>query len=190
MALTAVQICNLALAHIGITQAIADLDEASNEAQTCKLLFEPCRDDLLGGHEWPFMNRTADLGLVATDPTTAWAYSYRLPADCFVARSIGDAVPFTITSDSAGMLLYCSINPATLTYSAQVTDPALLPHDVAMALSWRMAMDLAPALSRTEGAADRAERGYLKALNNALSNRLNEAEYPAPDDAETITGRA
>jgi hypothetical protein len=189
MPLSAVQISNLALARIGILQGIDDLDEASDEARACSLAFEACRDEVLSVHEWPFSTRTAVLGLVATDPTDSWSYAYRLPSDYLTAKSIGKDVPFTIASDSGGGLLYCNSNPATLEYFVRIDDPALLPIDVAMLLVARLAVEIAPALSRTDAVVARAQQRYKTALDEAVSNRMAEPGNDDPRDAEAISGR-
>lgn len=189
MALSSVQISNLALARIGILQGIDDLEEASDEARACNLHFDACRDDLLAAHDWPFARRTAGLGLVSDDPEDGWAYSYRLPSDCLVARTIGDGYAFKITSDASGGLLYANTNPATLIYTARVEDVALLPHDVGMLLASRLAMDVAPALSRSDSVTDRAAQRFRTDLAAATTTRQNEPEQDEHREAEAISGR-
>lgn len=189
MALSAVQISNLALGRIGILQGIDDLDEASDEARACSLYFDACRDDLLGAHEWPFASRTATLGKTADAPESGWAYAYRLPSDCLVARSIGEREAFKITGDASGGLLYANVNPAVLVYTARIEDVALLPHDVAMLLVSRLAVELAPALSRADAITARAAQRYRDALAEATATRQNEPEAGPPREAEAITER-
>lgn len=190
MPLSDVQICNLALARIGILQAIDDLDEASNEARACSLVFDACLDDLLTAHDWPFLsNRTAALGLVEEEPDDTWAYSYRLPSDCLVAGSLGEGIAFQLSSDEVGGLILANLNPATLTYRARLDDVAQLPHDVAMALVGRVAVEIGPALSRSDTVVERARVTYEKALAQAIANRQNEPEAGETRDAEAIADR-
>lgn len=189
MALSAVQISNLALGRIGILQGIDDLEEASDEARACSLYFAACRDDLLGAYDWPFASRTSTLGKTADNPESGWAYAYRLPSDCLVARSIGEREAFKITSDASGGLLYANTNPAVLVYTARIEDVALLPHDVAMLLAARLAVDIAPALSRSDSITERAAQRYRTALAEATGTRRNEPEAAAPREAEAIAER-
>lgn len=189
MALSSVQISNLALARIGIMQGIDDLDEASDEARACNLHFEACRDDLLCALDAPFARRTAGLGLVANDPEGGWAYSYRLPSDCLVARTIGHKVAFKITGDASGGLLYANTNPATLIYTARIADVALLPHDVALLLASRLAVDIAPALARTDAVVARAKQRYDSDMVAATTTRQNEPEQNTPPEAEAVAER-
>lgn len=189
MALSSVQISNLALARIGILQGIDDLAENSDEARACNLHFDACRDDLLCSLDPPFARRTAGLGLVANDPENGWAYSYRLPSDCLVARTIGDDYAFKITSDASGGLLYANTNPATLIYTARIEDVALLPHDVAMLLVGRLAKDIAPALARTDSVVNRADGRFRSDMADVTTTRQNEPQQDAHREAEAISGR-
>lgn len=189
MTLSIVQICNLALARIGVTDGIAALSDNTAEARACSLIYEPCRDDLIGSYDWPFARRSAALGLVAEDPAEGWAYSFRVPSDCLVARKIDQDAPYAIAGDGSGRLLYANLTEATLAYTARIDDVGLLPHQVAMALAWRMAVELAPALAKTESAADRAQVNYQRALATALHTCLNEPRQSAAADAEAVAAR-
>ena len=129
------------------------------------------------------------MALVATHVSDDWAYSYRLPSDYLLAGDLGDGIPFQISSDDSGALLLCNINPATLTYRARITDVALLPHDVAMALAGRLSVEIAQALSRTDAVVERATRRYERDLALAIANRLNEPAADCPRAAEAIRAR-
>ena len=60
-AVSAVQICNMALAHCGVTILIADLAEASQQGELCNLFYEPTRDKVLQAIPWPFARKYARL---------------------------------------------------------------------------------------------------------------------------------
>ena len=123
-----VLICNMALSRIGVLTLIEDINEASAEAQACKIFFNPSRDFVLGSANWPFLTRYAGLGLVATDPNDDWKASYRLPSDCIYAmrlvlapgRIYTPAPPFAISGDAQGNLLLCDLTEANLEYIAKV----------------------------------------------------------------------
>jgi hypothetical protein len=219
MALSVAQICNIALSRIGVTLTITDIDEQSAEASACKTLFDPLRDALLAAFPWPFNSRRFTLNLIEADPTEEWAYSYRLPADFLAVRRIensyqiqgsdqvvsccdecgnwikrnGDrmsgTIPYKIVGDASGGILYCDTNPATLEYSAKITDNGLLPSDFGMLLAWNLAAELASALARTDGAADRARAGYMRELAEVKAHFINQASFDRPQDAEAILER-
>lgn len=195
MPLSAVQISNLALARIGILQGIDDLEEASDEARACNLVFDACLDELLTAHDWPFLSsRTAALGLVEEEPDDTWAYSYRLPSDCLTAIALGrdaggSAIPFTLGSDAIGQLVLCNVNPATLTYRARLDDVALLPPDVAIVFAGRLSIEIGPALSRSDSVVERARQRYERELATAIATRQNEPTAAATREAEAISER-
>jgi hypothetical protein len=191
MPLSQVQICNLALSRIGITQAIDSIDEASNEARQCKLLFDPCLEDLISSHDWPFANRIAELGLVEENPTPSWTYSYRLPADYLKVNFIeeDDSEEFQISSDASGGLFYSNLDSVTLNYTASITDIGIIPTDVAWVLAGKLAYELAPALSRSDSVIERAFRWYQDKLREALINRIGEPKLAEMPDAEAISER-
>jgi hypothetical protein len=79
MATSKTEIVNYSLRHLGQGKTIADLDtEFSAEAKACRAFFNEARDMTLSAYHWSFASKYATLGLVAEDPTTEWAYSYRL----------------------------------------------------------------------------------------------------------------
>lgn len=54
MATSEEQICNMALAHVGHTQFIDDLEtEQSTEAEVCNLYYEQARDFVIEAFPWP-----------------------------------------------------------------------------------------------------------------------------------------
>jgi hypothetical protein len=191
MPLSQVQICNLALSRIGITQFIESIDEASPEAKACKMLFDPCLQDLLTSHDWPFADREAELALVAEDPTPEWSFSYRLPADCLKAQRITNAegIDYAIASDASGGLLYCNAEEVTLQYTANIDDIGIIPVDVAWALVGMLSKELANSFGRNDSVIERARQWAQQKLMDAIALRLNEPQREDPPEAEAISER-
>lgn len=77
-----VDICNLALAHLGDNATIASIDppEGSAQAEHCQRFFPIARDTLLEMHSWSFSTRRAYGAEVAND-WPMWQYAYAMPAD-------------------------------------------------------------------------------------------------------------
>ena len=78
---SAVEICNLALSHLG-SSGIDALDERSEAAAACTTFYAICRDMVLRDAPWPFATKMQALALVEEDPNTEWGFSYRYPSDC------------------------------------------------------------------------------------------------------------
>lgn len=104
---TDTDICNRALSAIGTRSTIASMQEKSNEAKQCALLYAPTRNSLMRAAHWDFARYPAYLTLLkampgtpenptagtvnwdpATQPAPPWLYEYAYPADCLLLRFI------------------------------------------------------------------------------------------------------
>ena len=107
MATAEAQICNKALARIGIKNWIDDLTtDQSEEAEACNVFYEDNRDSLLKRFNWPFATRRAVLAQLANESRGGWAYCFALPADCLKARYI--------FPDGLSQVLYTPVQPSQL----------------------------------------------------------------------------
>ena len=70
-----VQICNMALAHCGLTILIADLAETSQQGVLCNLFYEPTRDKVLQAIPWPFARKYARLQEIGHAPATGGCHA-------------------------------------------------------------------------------------------------------------------
>ena len=75
-----VEICNLALGHLGDTATVASLDppEGSAQAEHCARFYPIARDMMLQAHAWNFATRRIQLAQLGEAPY-GWAYSYARP---------------------------------------------------------------------------------------------------------------
>ncbi len=197
MPTSAVAICNLALARIGNGQAISALTESSAAAVQLSAIYETTRDTVLRAFGWRFARRTVALALVANDPSTDWAYSYQLPADCLRAlrlvppggRADCARYPFALYGSDTGMLLMADLTAPVLEYTARVTSESLFTPDFVSAFAWRLAQDAAVALSVNPAMADRAAQAYAVDLSKAQLNAQLERQADPPRESSLITAR-
>ena len=188
-----VLICNMALSRIGVLTLIEDINEASAEAQACKIFFNPSRDFVLGSANWPFLTRYAGLGLVATDPNDDWKASYRLPSDCIYAmrlvlapgRIYTPAPPFAISGDAQGNLLLCDLTEANLEYIASQTNSGRFDDLLASAIAWRLASEISMPLGRSDAYQQRASNEYQRAVREAAASSFAETQRD-PDPASSF----
>jgi hypothetical protein len=77
---TAIEICNIALSHLGDTATVTSIDppEGSAQAEHCARFYPIARDAVLQAHPWSFATRRAALVLTA-NVNDQWAYVYALP---------------------------------------------------------------------------------------------------------------
>ena len=116
-----VSICNLSLAHLGDTAAVASIDppDGSTQAALCAAFYPHARELTLGVFAWGFATTREALTLV-TAPTGAWAYAYAVPNGCITLLAIQD--PLAATDALAGGPLYAT-NPDAMGVSAIVPQP-------------------------------------------------------------------
>ena len=79
---TEVDICNLALAHLGDDATIASLSppEGSAQAEKAARFYPIARNNLLEMHTWNFASKRGNLALT-TNTLDQWDYAYVAPAD-------------------------------------------------------------------------------------------------------------
>jgi hypothetical protein len=89
MAESDVDICNRALASVGVTKLIESLDQSGSvEAEQCSLWYARLRDEMLRDRIWKFATRRAVLAVVAGESRSDWAFVYALPANCLKIRGL------------------------------------------------------------------------------------------------------
>lgn len=89
---TEVQICNLALSHLGDAATVASIapPEGSAQAEHCALFYPIARDALLEMHQWGFCTRRTALAPLTNDANT-WDYCYAAPTDMLNAIAVLDS---------------------------------------------------------------------------------------------------
>jgi len=93
MAVSDVQICNIALSRAACQQFINSLDDPTAEARVCKMVYLFTLERVLQDFPWAFARTYAELQDIGI-PVKPWAYRYRYPGDCLQAHRVipGDGV--------------------------------------------------------------------------------------------------
>lgn len=94
-----VEICNLALAHLGDSATIASINppEGSAQAEHCARWYPIARDSLLEMQEWNFATTRALLAELV-NPFPQWQHAYARPTDCLKVLAV---LPSDARSDLA-----------------------------------------------------------------------------------------
>ena len=79
---TEIDICNLALAHLGDDATIASIDppEGSTQAEQAARFYPIARNTLLESHTWNFASKRSTMPTVI-NTVDQWEYAYVAPAD-------------------------------------------------------------------------------------------------------------
>lgn len=194
-------ICNMALSHLGIGKEIGNVEtDDDEEAAAFNRFYETTRDEMLRDFPWPFAMVTTDLGLVEEDPTTEWAYSYRYPSNSLKLKrifsgirndNIDSRIPYRITRDDGGLLIYTDIEDATMEYIFRETDTGRFPPEFITALSFMMAFKMAPRLTRGDTAklGTRSFEAAMLWINKAKANASGEEVPEKSPESEFIRAR-
>jgi hypothetical protein len=198
-----VDICNLALGHLGDKATVSSIDppEGSAQATHCARFYPIARDVTLESHEWGFATVRANLALLTDTPPPGWLYVYAAPNDC---RNIIDLIdpnapcfnplpesglhwqddvynpePIAYELESRGDgtgLIYTNLAGAQVRYVRSVTDTTRFSAQFIDAVAWLLAAYLAgPVVKGDTGAAMARQMmsGYMSSLAAAKSNDAN-----------------
>jgi hypothetical protein len=197
-----VDICNLALSHLGDDATVASIDppEGSAQAEHCARFYPVARDMLLEMHAWNFATRRATLAML-DDEGIQWTYTYEQPADCLrvlalmhVNASNDLAVPavnhtgraLTIPQDfvceinAVGTkVIYTNQEEAMARFTAFVTDTTRFSPLFVAALSWKLAAMLAgPVIKGDAGRAEakRCEEVFAQWFRQSVTSDANQRQ--------------
>lgn len=159
-----VDICNLALSHLGDSATIASIDppEGSAQAEHCAVFYPLARDTLQELHNWSFITRRASLALLSAESFN-YRFAYAVPNNCIRVLSVLEptscmldpTAAFVIEADENGSrIVLTDVESAVLRYTMQITDPTKFPPLFVDALAWLLASHLAgPVIKGDSGAA-------------------------------------
>jgi hypothetical protein len=198
---TKTSICNLALAHLGQTKYLSNIDtDTSVVADVLREFYDLTLKEVIRDFKWPFCVRRASLALIGADPNAEWGYAYRYPSDCeSVDRVLSGVrndtrqsrISYKIEADDAGKIIYCDQVDAEIEYSVVPDDPEQFPPDFALALSFKLATYVAPAITAGDPfkLGDRAMSFYRYTITNAMANSKREEQVDEDPQSEYVRGR-
>lgn len=197
-----VEICNLALAHLGDDATVASISppEGSAQAEHCARFYPKARDSLLELHDWKFALRRAVLAPLDV-ATWNWSFAYALPNNSLRIVSILpssapasiQSEPFEILSaDNGALMALTHLENATAYYTARVTDPSKFSPLFIDALAWLLASSLAgPAIKGDAGAAMARScyQSFLLVLSQARVSDANQQRLTPTHTPAWLAGR-
>lgn len=213
---TVVQICNLALGRIGVSQYIEDINDQNVNARSCKQFYDLCRQQVLQDFPWNFARGVVALAELADDPPPGWGYVYRYPTDCLQARAISDesgvrsstwntrqflswdqwaaTIPrrqswqvMGDTNQPGARIIITDIPEAFLWYTVDVDQVNQFTPLFASALAWKLAFELCGAIKADARLRDAAAQQYEFEKSKAAANSMNEeTPDPAPDSPSIL----
>lgn len=155
-----IDICNVALGHLGNARRIASIDppDGSAEADYAATFYPIALAEALEMSDWSFARKRQVLGLLATNDSSVWAYAYAKPSDCLVARRIPTGAPGAAEQDTEpfdveGDVIYTNKASAVMVYTRPITDPTKFTPSFITGLGYLVGSYMAgPIIKGAEGA--------------------------------------
>jgi len=198
MAISTVQIANLALSKTGNDSTIESLDENSAEAKQCKLWMDRARIQTLEAFNWDFARIRATLAAHNDDPPDDWGYRYIYPSDCvkalFVQNPLGKnklPVEYIVEQSTDGTKsILTDQASAVLIFTKDETRPSFYPEWFIEMLASVLGAKVAfPLTGKARLAASlRLEAREMAILAPAMV--ANEKQEGPARESEHITGRS
>lgn len=202
MALTDVDLCNVALGYIGHKRPISSFTANTVEAQQCAIYYPHAKGLVSAAHPWDFAERDALLAEHATATDVRWTHVYVAPADMVAPRHIwsgvrrpsrDDAVPFKMadkgTLATPLQVVLTDQDDARLFYTTGSLPIAVYPDAVQDAIAWRLAAFLCGPLAVKPDLALRVGQFARGALAYAAALEMNKGQVDVPPDPESVRVR-
>ncbi len=170
-----VSICNSALVKLG-ADLISSLSDDTKNARLCNARFPHLRNMVLEVHPWAFATKTVELASLASPVTESeYGYAFQKPADCL---KIIRGEDWDESFETVDGYLMGDNDPFILKYIWKNTNAGTYSYAMAECLSWRIAADLAYALTQSKEVAKLMMEGYEMDLKAA---RYHDAHKKTPE---------
>lgn len=198
MAVSEVQIGNMALGNIGVTDTIESFTESSKAARNVNTWYDFSRKFALEQFNWPFARKRVTLSSHADDAPSDWAYRYQYPSDCLAARHIlnpfgttADAIPFMIEMSENGETksILCNQDEACLIYTFDQEAATLFTTSFVLLLAQELAVHLAMPMTAKRSIKQAAASEVRALVRMGMGHSANEQVASAPRDADWIRNR-
>lgn len=192
----------MALAHLGASKPIADLDvDSTAEARACRIFYEESLKAVLAAFPWSFAKKELVLTRVGSAPTVNWRYSYRYPPDCLNfryiqsgvdrQRTVQNAIKCELSSDATGELIYSDETAPIGVYTKNLTDVSKFPPNFVLAFSLHLAAMIAPMVTAGDPfkLGQRALGMWKIQYTVAANQNANQEQPDERVDSDLIRGR-
>ncbi len=181
--LSAVAICNMALADLGQANGITSLTQPGNQlAALCNQWYDVSRKEALASPPWSCCQRWKVGVLLGSDPMPPWQSAYAYPSDAlrihFIKREFyTDPVPpMEISMQAAGDAQQINTNSIapTFVYSVDVENPARFSMDFVHGLRKLLAYNMCMMVTKNPKMQADLQKQWMGLMSVALANSFNE----------------
>lgn len=181
--LSAVSICNMALADLGQVNGINSLTQPGNKlAALCNQWYDQSRREALAAAPWQCCKRWKTGVLVGTEPMPPWLYAFAYPADAlrihFIKRdSYNDPVPpmeISQQASSDARQINTNMPSPVFVYSADVENVARFDADFVHALRKLLAYNMCMMVTKSAKMQADLQKQWMGMTSVALAAAFNE----------------
>lgn len=193
MALSEVNICNMALLGLG-KDRINNLTDGNDRASACLEFYEPTRDALIRAFPWDFAKARKTLAPLAAAPDWGYAYQFQLPTQPKCLRVLmvnGDREAngsdnYGVTWVREGDKLLTDEATVKLLYLQQITDPTKFDALFYSLLAKRLERDIAYTVTKSVSKAQKAAEAYEVAELEAFNTGSFESSLSDVDESDLL----
>jgi hypothetical protein len=191
---TAVDICNLALGHIGKAE-ISSFDEASSEARECRRFYDGARRAYLQRSDWTFARRRIAMAQLDAAFTERWTFTYARPSGAlkvlrvlsqpFDPRQNPLPAPFEVREN----LVFTDMAAAVAEITLDLVDLSTYSPLFIEAISYRLAQLIARPLTKSSKLVHEMGEEARQHLSLAVAQDAAQDVHRYSYDAEAIIDR-
>lgn len=180
MAISQVQIVNLALTKLGQNRVINITDDTET-ARTMNSLWDVARDTVFADHPWKFAIKRAELPALTSVPAFGWTKQYTIPEESLRIVQVADDWVFyqpTVESFAIedGKILTDMTAPLPVRYVRRLENTGLWPVLFARVVALQLAVDACERLTNSNTKLQAVAADYSEAVRAA--KRQNAIERP------------
>lgn len=165
-----VGICNVALVRLGAT-TIQALDDGTDIATRCRVIYPFARDKLLSSAYWPFAKRVVQLAEVDVD-SPEYNYAYQIPSSCLQPVEVIGTTRRT-DWEQQGQYIFSNLYPFYLGYIEKVSNVGLMSINFRAALTYAIQGELTYALVSDKKLAEAMRTTAVQEILLAQANDMN-----------------
>lgn len=197
-----VDICNLALAHLGDSATVSNLDppEGSAQAELCATFYPIALSTLLEMHPWRFATRRESLASLDVD-TWNWGYAYAKPSSALKilavlpksASSTDESQDYElVVSNSGSQVILTNQEDACVLFTMMVNDTTAFSPLFTDALARLLSSYIAGPLIKGDAGAAMAKscmQGFYVSLSSARASDANQRRVSIEHTPDWISAR-
>ena len=163
-------ICNRALAYLGVSETITTFDVNRKEARLCERFYDSTRRAILRAHLWNFAIKRVTLARETTTPNHEFTYRHTLPEDYLkIVRTADEALCYDDDYRLEGGALVSDEATVKVEYVADVEDTTLFDPLFEDALAQRLAAEMCMAFTDNRALSEQLWQVYTNKLVEARS---------------------